>query len=665
MSQIESIKELHSQGQYQQAIQGYRDILANEPNNDEAHFGLAHASSHLNQLEQALKHVKEAVKLVPSSYRYQQFKGQMLLANNHLDEALTTFKRSIKENPNLFSSYLAVGDIYAMKNESEKAKKNYQLALKVHQSGIPATIKLARLLIIEGDYEGAEDLLQEAELQFPEEPSLKLLMGIMHLEQEKHGFAEIYFNKLLEDEPENHVAKAYLAISLLRSDKKQSSQIITELLNAKIKIPELMVAVGLTYVNNGNYQEAVRHLSAVCQASLAYPSWLMALAQAHDGIQETNTAVTVLEAVLARGNNSRALLMLGQIHQVNHDFPTAIKTFRKVSQESKDYNQSLLMQAECHYATEDYSAVLETLEPLLSSQPDHNTAIKLKLHTLSQMQQYDQALAVIDAIDAEKQVKEFNQLMHLYAGLFLDEKQQYDQAWQHFDATEPTKPFEIKLLSADEEKMVQQFPTKRADTLLKFVFTDPATGHHDFVNWCMRSGITPLIDRFTRKARGDAFSEQWSIAMLDDLNETQIHFLRKKYIKQLQQTTDEKTQLVVDFMPLSPINLAIIKRIFPEVPVLILTRNFADLRLHNRVFGSYQVHYLQFSKVANQMVAMNPNVALVDIDAWQNQDEVANKNLEKVFGSNLVPFSLAEVKPLDRLIFPFMHWKNYQQQLNK
>ena len=144
-----------------------------------------------------------------------------------------------------------------------------------------------------------------------------------------------------------------------------------------------------------------------------------------------------------------------------------------------------------------------------------------------------------------------------------------------------------------------------------------------------------------------------------------LNFLRKKYTKHLNQVIDDETQAVADFIPLSPINLAVIKRIFPQAHVLVLSRNFADLRLHNRIFGSYQVHYLQFSKVTNQMVAMNPNVALVDIDAWQNHDEVAEQNIKKVFGSAVKPFSMAEVKPLDRLMFPFMHWKNYQQQLSE
>ncbi len=665
MSQIETIKEIHSQGQYKEAIEGYQRILASEPNNDEAHFGMAHANSQLQQYELALEHAKQAVNLSPNSDIYLQFKGQMLLANQQVDESVAVFKQSLRENPNLFYSYLALGDIYTAKYESKKAKENYKLALRVHQDGIPAMIKLSRLLLLEGDYVGAEDLLQKAELQFPENPNLKLQMGIMRLEKGEQGFAELYFKKLLENEPNNHVAKAYLGISLLQSDSQKAHQLITELLNAKVQIPELMIAVGMSYVNNKNYQQALRYLLPICQSGGAYPSWLMALAQAYIGNHQPNSAMEVLNEVLKRGDNSRALIMLGHIHQVNNSLPTAIEKYRRVSKDSKDYNQSLLLQAECHYVNEDYVAVINQLEPLLADKPDHNAAVKLNINALSKLGEYDQALDLINSIDSKKQLKEFNQLMHFYAGLLLDEKQQYDQAWQHFSAIEPTKPFEIELLNANEEKTVQQFTTSSDDSVFKFVFTDRATGHHDFVNCLINNNITPLVDRFTQKARGDVFSDKWTIKMLENLNEAQIHFFRKKYTKKLKKLVNKDIQMVVDIMPLLPINLAIIKRIFPQAQVLLLSRNFADLRLHNRVFGSHQVHYLQFSKVVNQMVAMNPNMTLVDIDAWQNQDKVAKQKVEKVFGIELKPFSLVGVKPLERLMFPFMHWKNYKQQLNE
>lgn len=665
MSRIEQVKELHNQGEYQQAIDGYNEILEKDPNNDEAHFGKAHASSRLNQLEIALAHIKEAVKLVPNSDRYQQFLGQMYLANQQVDDALKAFKRSLKENPNLFFSYLAIGDIYALKNEFGKAKENYKLALKLESSGIPAIIKLAKLHIMEGNYPAADEELNTAELQFPNDPSIKIQMGILKLEQQQEGYAELYFKKILEDEPNHEKAKSLLAISLMNSDFDKASTLISEQINRKVQLPELMVALGMLYAKNKQHSEAIKYLAPISVPGLAYPSWILKLAEVYLANQQPNAAKAVLDELLKKGENPKALLLLGQIHLMNDDTPEAIKSFKRIKTSDQEYSIAQLRQAECLYKAEDFQGAITQVDKLLSKQPDHNAAIKLKLNALSQLNQIDDALALIGGVDSSKQVDDFNQLMHFYRGMFFDAQQKYDQAWKHFNELDHPKPHPINLLSSEEEKMVQSFASQPAGTEFRFVFTDPATGHHDFLQWLLQNNITPLVDRFNAKGRADVFSQQWTVPLLNMVDETQAHLWRKKYSKQLKHALAAGTELVADFIPFSPINVAVIKKVFPQAQVLVLSRNFADLRLHNRVFGTFQLHYSQLSKLINQMITLNSNLKVVDIDAWQNKESQSVKNIHDIFGPQVSEFELAGGSPLDRVIFPYMHWKNYQQQLNQ
>lgn len=665
MSQLENIKELHNKGQFEEAVKGYQDLLQQDQNNDEAHFGMAHANSRLNKLGVALDHAKKAVNLAPNSDRYLQFLGQMYLANQQMDDALKTFRRSIKENPNLFFSYLAIGDIYALKNESAKAKEYYKLALKVESNGIPAIIKLSKLLLLEGDYEAAADELQTAELQFPHDPRLKLQMGILKLEQQQDGFAELYFKKILEDNPQHVLAETYYGISLISSDPEKANKIITNLVDKKVQLPELMVALGMMFARNKQYHDAIQFLAPICQTELAYPSWLLTLAEVCAAIKQPNTAIAVLNKILKRGDHAKALLVLGQIHMVNDNIPLAIKTFKRIQESAVEYGIALLRRAECLYQSEDYEAAIELIDQLLHEKPDHNAAVKVKLNALSQLNRIDDALALIDGIKPEQQLEDFNQLMHFYAGLLQDAKQNYDQAWTHFSKLKHDEAHSIPLLSNDEEKVVQKFASMPGESVFRFVMTDPATGHHDFLQWLLDNKVTPLIDRFTTTGRTDVFSQHWTIALLKDMTDAQAHLWRKKYTKQLKHVLAEDAEKVADFLPFTPLNIAIIKKVFPQAQVVVLSRNFADLRLHNRVFGTQQIHYTQMSKVINQMINMSPNLKVVDIDAWQSKEAMPVQNIKQVFGSEVTDFKLAEGSPLDRVIFPFMHWKNYQKQLNQ
>ncbi|MCB1582894.1 MAG: tetratricopeptide repeat protein [Marinicella sp.] len=665
MSQIERAKELHNQGKYQQAIEGYQSILKDDPNNDEAHFGIAHANSRINHLTLALDHAKRAVNLAPNSDRYLQFLGQMYLGNQQVDEALKTFKRSIKENPNLFFSYLAIGDIYALKNESTKAKENYKLALKVDNNGIPAIIKLSRLLLLEGDYQAAADELQTAELQFPQDPRIKLQMGILKLEQQQDGFAELYFKKLIEDDPRHVLAETYYGISLIKSDNQKANNIITRLTNNKVQIPELMVALGMLHARKRQYRDAIQYLTPVCQTGLAYPSWLLVLAEVYVANQQPNTAVAVLNEILKRGDNPKALLMLGEIYMVNHNYPLALKTFKRIKESADEFAAAQLRQAECLFKSKDYDAAIKLVDKLLANKPDHNASIKLKLNALSQLNRLDDALALIRSIDPDKQMADFNQLMHFYAGLLLDAKQEYEQAWTHFSTLKHAEPKNIPMLSAAEEKAVQKFSSQAGTPVFRFVMTAPATGHHDFIQWLLDNNITPLLDRFTANRRADVFTQHWTVDMLQEMTDAQAHLWRKKYTKQLKQVLIDDAEVMIDFLPFSPLNVAIIKKVFPQAQVLILSRNFADLRLHNRVFGSQQIHYSQMSKLTNQMITLNSKLKVVDIDAWQNQEPQPMQDIHDIFGMHVNDFKLVEGSALDRVIFPYMHWKNYQQQLNQ
>ncbi len=661
MSQLEDTKQLHQQGQFEQAITGYQQVLNNDPNQDEAHFGLAHVYSQTQQLELALTHIKEAVKLSPNTDRYLQFKGQMHMANNELDDALKAFTRSLKENPNLFFSYLAIGDIHAIKNQSSKAKHNYKLALKVNREGIPAIVKLSRLLMLEGDYAGAQDELQQAELMFPEEPNLKLQMGIMKLEQGEDGFAELYFKKILETEPQNLVAKAYLAISLLATDLEQASDLITELTNLKAQLPELMVALGLFYASTNNHMEAIRYLQPICQSGLAYPSWMLNLAKSFAANKQVPTAIEVLQEILKRGKNTKALLMLAQIEQRHGDYKKAIKTLQQIDANSSEYLRAQLVLAECHYKLGAFDFCIKALEPLFEHHAEHNDALKIKINALSQMYQVDEALAVIDGIESDNHVDEFKQLMHFYKGMLHNEKKEFETAWDSFSKLQHPDLIQIDLLNDNDEKLVQSFPHQPANSVFNFVFSDPATGHHDFLQWLLQNNITPLLDRYTATSRQDVFTQPWTARDLEGVSDTQAHLWRKKYTKQLRQVIDDGTSAVADFLSYHPINVAVIKKIFPQANVLVLTRNFADIRLHNRVFGQYQVHYREFSKITNQMVAMNPNVALLNVDEWQQHEDQAEAIIKRIFGDQVKPFEATNITPLDQLMLPYMHWKNYPQ----
>lgn len=661
MSDIEKIKKEQQKGHHKKAIEGYQKLLKKEPNNDEAYFGMALSYKELKRFKEALQQVKSAIKLAPNAERYLQFQGQMHMALGEMDDAMQAFKMSLKHNPNLYFSYLAIGDIYLIKGETKESEKNYRLALRVHQDAVPATLKLAKLLILTGRIDEAESELQTAALYQPKNPELKLHQGIVKLERGETGFAELHFKKLLEDYPDYPLVRANLAISLMDSDTKAAQKLISQLLEAKHQSPELMAAVGMLCLKNKQFDDAIQYLLSVSRTPIAYPSWLLALCQAWLSIGEIKVAKETLQHLLQRGHNDRAAIMLGKVYNRAQDFAQAAELFNDIEADSPFYRTALNQLQIAYFRLQQWDEAIATANKLQAIDNNNSDAILIKAHALVHLQQFDQALATLKVGLDNPELAEWHDDFHLQSGLIHDANQNFEDAWTHFTQQHRTSPDVVSLLNKEEEKIVQKWPTEPANNELIFAFSDTATGHHTFVDWLNQQDITPLIDRFSSSARSDLFSRQWRLEDIESLIKERRHLLRRKYRQHL--NVIHKQGVCVDFLPFTVLNMALVKRVFPHAKVLLLDRNFADRQLHQQVFMNSQFKSSDFTAVKNQMIAMNPNIQLLDIDDLMANEKTLSSQLSELFKQPLNSYDAQIQSPLDQLLLPNGHWKNYRAHI--
>lgn len=664
MSQLEHYKELYQKGQFKEAIEGCQSLLATEKNNDDLHFCLALALAKTNELDQALEHTNAALGLEPHAERYLQFKGQLLMGLGKWDQAIKAFNASIQENPNLFYSYLALGDIYTIQQKPEKAKKQFELALKVHESALPAIIKMARLDVIKGDYEHAFQTLQEAELQYPHDASLKIQLGMVKLEMGEPGLAEVYFRTVLQTEADHLVAQAMLAMCLVAVDQQQAAQLITGLINENAKVPEVMVAMGMIYHHTNRHKQALVFLEPAARSGLALPSWVMAYAKSLAMTGEQEAAIEVLKKQLEQGNNPMVLMLLGQIFQQHGDFNKAAYTFKGIKNTSSLYPQAQMKLAEALYQKGAYDDALKVSGLIIKKDPNHPAALKLSINGMAKLNRFEQALQLMDGIDADKQTDDFNHLMSFYRGLLSDALGQYPNAWDAFKQVNRPEPASLELLNDEQEKMIASWPQESAESDIVLLFSDAATGQHEFVNWLLNNNHSVLLDRYSDQPRGDVFDNIKTLDELSVLGETQIHLLRKKYLTRTRTMVKHDSKKTIDCLPFTMAHAAIAKKVFPGLKVVVLTRNFADFRLHHHVFGVDQVPFSQFTSALNQMIAMGLDLTVVDVDEWMAGDEGAMAALQSVLGDDINAYQHKTRSPLEQFMLPHMHWKNYKDMMN-
>ncbi len=663
MSQLEQYKELHQKGQFAEAIEGYQSLLKTDKNNDDIHFSLALALAKVNQLEESLDHVNSALGLEPHVDRYHQFKGQILMGLTRLDQAAKSFQNSIKENPNLFFSYLALGDIYTIQNQPEKAKSQFELALNVHDSGVPAVIKLAHLDIIKGQNDVAFAKLQECAMQFPDDLELTIQMGVAKLEAGEHAVAEMFFRQVLNVAPDHRVALANLAISLIPSDHQRAAQIVTSLTQSQTKIPEVLVAMGLLYHYTNRHRDALSFLEPAARSGLAMPSWVMAYAKSLTMLGEPDEAISALKRQLEQGNNPQVMMLLAQVFQQNNNLSKAAYTFKAIPKSSPFHAQAQIKLSEVLYQKGEYDNSLKVTARILKQNSQHPAALKLAFNNLAKLHRHEQALKLLEKVDSTKHTNDFNQLMLLYTGLLHDAIGQYSEAWPFFQNVKRPEKAEIELLNDEQEKTIASWPAESASSDIVFLFADAATGQNEFVNWLLDNQNAVLLDRFS-EPRNDVFDTIKTFEELEKLNETQVHLLRKKYLKRNRTMVNRDAIKIIDCLPFSMAHAAIAKKIFPGIKVVVLSRNFADFRLHNHVFGTNQVHFSQFTKVVNQMIAMGIDLTVIDIDEWQANEPAVLSEMQTIFGEQSQAYQHKTHSSLEQLMKPHMHWKNYKELMN-
>jgi len=148
-------------GQWQQANQCYRQILASEPTNVQAMCGLALSLSRLGSLADGVKAAREAVRVHPRHPECHVTLGQLLHSVGEIDEAIEHCDRSIKLDPKNPSPYaeksLCLESIHRLDDALATVEKAVTRA-----PGDPFPISLkAKFLAQKKEDEAARALLEE------------------------------------------------------------------------------------------------------------------------------------------------------------------------------------------------------------------------------------------------------------------------------------------------------------------------------------------------------------------------------------------------------------------------------------------------------------------------------------------------------------------------
>jgi len=257
---LEQAQQQHQQGKLQEALDSYRELLEDDPNQPDV---LHLAGIILVQMEnypEALDYFNLAIKLEPSTANFHNSKANLLMRTNELVEATKTYHIAISLKPNYAVAYNNLGNSFYRQNKINNAKKAYQKAIVLQPDFANAYFNYGRLLVEEESYPLAiKELKKTISLDKHHGPALSQLAQI-YLYQGAFIKSIAYLKKRLTMEPDHAETHQDLGIAFLKI--KQWTEAIKHLRQAIELEPNDKDAnynIATAYLHTGEHKKALRH----------------------------------------------------------------------------------------------------------------------------------------------------------------------------------------------------------------------------------------------------------------------------------------------------------------------------------------------------------------------------------------------------------------------
>ena len=330
---------LSSQGQLNEAIVHYKQALKIEPDRADVHLEVAAALASRGRHEEAIRHYRRVLQMRPDDFKTHHDLGVALFQQRKLDEAISHYRRALQGKPRDARALNNLALALQLKGELEQAISRYRQALEVDSENAKAHIYLGMALSSTGQLEQA----------------------ISH------------YRRALEIEPENvnahvNLGSALLALGLSEeavSHCRQALEIESHNVQARYNM-------GLALVMTGQTEAGLGHLRTAVSLQADSPTFLNSLARilaTHPDakVREPAEAVRLAERAseLSQKQNPEILDTLGAAYAAVGDFDRAVTTAQAAIELASQVDQ--LLASQIHRRLERYRQAKPYLEPALAA----------------------------------------------------------------------------------------------------------------------------------------------------------------------------------------------------------------------------------------------------------------------------------------------------------
>lgn len=264
---LEDLIRLQRGGNLEEAERGYRQLLAERPDDAESLHLLGIVRAQRGDLREGLQLVARATAIAPDNAACWYTLGAMRASAGDLDAAADAYDHARRANPNLAAAHAGLGQVALRRGDAGAAESHFRVALRADENDVQALAGLGTLAGMRGDASTALKWFTEATKLAPGDPSIHVGYAHAMLDLGLLDFAAQALDKALSLAPDNPRALAMRADAHVRKGElAQAVPILAGLVARGEQLGPAHTALGDIARLNGQDEQACAEYARALQA---------------------------------------------------------------------------------------------------------------------------------------------------------------------------------------------------------------------------------------------------------------------------------------------------------------------------------------------------------------------------------------------------------------
>jgi DnaJ family protein C protein 3 len=319
-------------GNYQEALQHYKQAALLEPDNAQNHYQLFRVHHRMKKYMDALKDVTNALQVDPSSTEYKIAKAKLLVNVGQCDRALEEYKElqytgKELEEAQTCARAMELGHQAFYDERWEEASNYFMQAMQFVELASDLTFSRAQALYQMGDYYGVISDTGRVLKAHPNHVEAYQLRGQAYTRLGDHDTAQVHFREGLKQDPEHKGCKeGHKFIKTLTKKDKRGNDAFAA----------------------GKYKDAIGYWWQAIEVDNTHAAFcrpvLLKIIKAHTKAGEHDMAILEAQKHLDGGETVEGLWAMGDAQIAAEKFEEAVRSFQRAQEIADNETQKQAQQ---------------------------------------------------------------------------------------------------------------------------------------------------------------------------------------------------------------------------------------------------------------------------------------------------------------------------------